>query len=215
MYKAIIFDMDWVLTKSEDTTYLSDKYALSFYWVNNLSKQYYKNNTWKSLKLRIPLYEEKFNIKIDYQQYSDYFIPKQLELLKQDLEQQRESMVLLFNKLKAKNLKLAVATSAREQKARWILEILWIIDMLDSFIHLDNVVNCKPDPEPYLLSAKNMWLSSQECLVIEDSITWISSWKSAWMDVLAMKSDAFSRKQQSRANYFIDELWDIFKFLDR
>lgn len=215
MYKAIIFDMDWVLTESEYTTFLSDQFTLNKYWVTNLSIDDYTPNTWKSLKLRIPFYEDKFKIKIDFEEFSEIFISKQLELLLDELSTQKEKIVSFFQKLKDKELKLAVATSAREKKARPILKTLWVLSFLDFFIHLDNVNNCKPNPEPYLKSAKNLWLDPRECLVIEDSLWGIEAWKTAWMIVLAMKSDAFSKEEQSRvgADNFINDLNDILKYI--
>lgn len=214
MYKAVIFDMDWVLTDSEHSTFLSDQFTLSTYGIKEFSINDFKPNTWKSLKLRIPLYEHKYWIKIDFESYSEIFIKKQLELILDDLSKERENMIIFFKQLREKWLKIAVATSARKNKAQPILETLGILQFLNSFIHLDSVNHGKPDPEPYLLSAKNLSLTSKDCLVIEDSVSWIKSWKSAWMNVLAMKSDAFTREEQHMADGYIDKLSDIFNFLE-
>jgi len=76
------------------------------------------------LKLRIPFYEDKFKIQIDFEKFSEVFISKQLELILGELSTKKIKMVNFFQTLKDKDLKLAVATSARMQKAEPILKTL-------------------------------------------------------------------------------------------
>ena len=52
----------------------------------------------------------------------------------------------------------------------------------------DDVVNGKPDPEPYLKGAERMGLRPGECLVIEDAPAGIASARAGGMKVIGMAS---------------------------
>ena len=50
----------------------------------------------------------------------------------------------------------------------------------------DNVINGKPDPEPYLVGAQQMGLLPADCIVIEDSAAGVASAQAAGMRVIAV-----------------------------
>lgn len=76
----------------------------------------------------------------------------------------------LLSELKQRRIPMAVATSSRSPHAFGHLGTAGLLDMFATIVTRDDVVNPKPDPEPYLLAASRLGLPPAECLAIEDSL---------------------------------------------
>lgn len=76
----------------------------------------------------------------------------------------------LLSELKQRRIPMAVATSSRSPHAFGHLGTAGLLDMFATIVTRDDVVNPKPDPEPYLLAASRLGLPPVECLAIEDSL---------------------------------------------
>jgi sugar-phosphatase len=72
----------------------------------------------------------------------------------------------------------------------------------------DDVVNGKPDPEPYLKGAAGLKLASSKCLVIEDAPAGIQSAHAAGMWVIAIAS-TYAASQLQSADAVINSLRDL------
>jgi len=86
----------------------------------------------------------------------------------------------LLSKLKG-NYKLAVASSSSHKLIDIIINRLNIRSFFDDFVSGADVVNSKPDPEIFLLTAKRLGVKPENCLVIEDSSHGVKAAKDAGM----------------------------------
>ena len=75
----------------------------------------------------------------------------------------------LVAELKARHIPTAVATSSRNPHAQHHLEAAGLLDLFDTVVTRDDVVNPKPHPEPYLTAAKRLGVDPVLCLALEDS----------------------------------------------
>jgi len=64
----------------------------------------------------------------------------------------------------------------------------------DALVTSDDVVNGKPDPEPYLTGAERLGLRPEECLVIEDAPAGIQSARAGGMKVIGLASTYVSER---------------------
>ncbi|MCR4315846.1 MAG: HAD family phosphatase [Planctomycetes bacterium] len=71
--------------------------------------------------------------------------------------------------------RLAVVSSTFRDELRAMLDVLGVTESFELILAGDEVTNRKPDPEPYLTAAKRLEVSSQECVVVEDSFNGIRS----------------------------------------
>jgi beta-phosphoglucomutase-like phosphatase (HAD superfamily) len=85
-------------------------------------------------------------------------------------------------------------------RVRKVLEILDLEDDFDFIASRDDVDHGKPDPEIYLLVAKELGCSPSECLVIEDSPTGVQAGLNAGMNVVAI-STPFTKKRLHEADW--------------
>ncbi len=129
---------------------------------------------------------------------------KQVELKKGLLE--------FLTLLKDWGVKLGIATSNGRTLVDDTLKALEIAPFFDS-------VNCaceagagKPAPDVYLLTARNLGVKPERCLVFEDVCMGILAGKNAGMKVCAVEDD-FSKAQRERkrelADYYIQDYNDI------
>ncbi len=72
----------------------------------------------------------------------------------------------------------------------------------------DDVVNGKPDPEPYLKGAMRLGFGPAECLVIEDAPAGIESARAGGMKVIGMAS-TYGAEKLTRADAIVQKLAGI------
>lgn len=114
--------------------------------------------------------------------------------------------------LKSRKIKTGIATSNSMELVKVIIEKYKLKKYFDSIRTSCEVEKGKPSPDIYLLVAKDLKVSPNECLVFEDVIQGIMAGKNAGMQVCAV-SDIFSEqeieKKRKLADYYIDSFHEI------
>lgn len=77
------------------------------------------------------------------------------------------------------SVKMAVATSAPGENARYILNKLGIIDYFEVVLDSSHVNKGKPDPEIYIKAIDALNLKPEYCVIFEDSVAGVQAAKSA------------------------------------
>jgi HAD superfamily hydrolase (TIGR01509 family) len=75
----------------------------------------------------------------------------------------------LVTELRERNIPTAVATSSRNPHAQHHLGAAGLLDLFETIVTRDDVVNPKPHPEPYLTAARRLGVDPLHCLALEDS----------------------------------------------
>ncbi|HVR44683.1 MAG TPA: HAD family phosphatase [Thermoanaerobaculia bacterium] len=110
-----------------------------------------------------------------------------------------------------RGLTLAVTSSAVRGSIEEILRRFELLDAFALIVDGSEVERPKPDPEPYLLTARKLGVSPAECLVFEDSTVGVASAKSAGMKCIAVRNPMAKTAQDlSEA----DEVLDSFEQFD-
>ncbi len=94
--------------------------------------------------------------------------------------------VELLRIAKETNCRTALATMSYRQEAMHVLRALDLERSLDLVLTREDVRQGKPDPEIYLLGARNLGIPVEECLVLEDSPTGARAGVAAGMNVVAI-----------------------------
>jgi beta-phosphoglucomutase len=90
----------------------------------------------------------------------------------------------MLRELKGRNIKTAIASNSRNAKK--IIARVGISPYLDVIVDGDDLTNCKPDPEAFLLAARRLGLQPCECLVVEDAVAGIIAAEAAGMKALGI-----------------------------
>lgn len=97
----------------------------------------------------------------------------------------------------------ALATSSSLAYASRKLEHHDLLRLFDATVTGDQVANCKPHPEPYLLAARRLGIAPERCIAFEDSVNGIRSAKTAGMrtilvpDMCPHDQESLSRVDQT------------------
>jgi len=103
--------------------------------------------------------------------------------------------------------KTGLATMSACTETNRVLENLGVRSEFDFIATADDVSNGKPDPEVYLLVARQLQAEPSECLVIEDSATGVRAALAAGAWCIAVTSD-LTRKGVHESG-LLDERWVI------
>lgn len=90
--------------------------------------------------------------------------------------------------LKENDYKIGLVTSSQDFKMKIALDKLNLTGKFDTEVTADRITEGKPHPMCYLLAAKDLNVSPEECLVFEDSFFGIQAGKDAGMKVVGISS---------------------------
>jgi HAD superfamily hydrolase (TIGR01509 family) len=86
--------------------------------------------------------------------------------------------------LRERGIPTAVATSSRNPHAAHHLGAAGLLDLFETVVTRDDVVNPKPHPEPYLMAAKRLGIAPSHCLALEDSHAGVHAAHAAGMQTI-------------------------------
>lgn len=205
--KGIIFDLDGVIVHTDQYHYqawkiLADRLGISF--DETVNQRLRGVSRMESLDIILENYEgaalsdevkermaeEKNNL---YRSYLENMRPADVDVkVRQTLET-----------LKKRGYALAIGSSSKN--AKFILSQTGMVEMFDAISDGTNITKSKPDPEVFLLAAKYLKLSPEECAVIEDADAGIQAAKAGGMMAVAIGKEADGEK----ADYQIDGLEEL------
>jgi len=121
----------------------------------------------------------------------------------------------LFHRLYKEDFTLVLATMSHLPEAKKVTEAIGIYDKFDLILTRDNVKNGKPAPDIYNMAKDHFGLTSEECLVIEDSPNGIKAAQNAGMPVFAV-TNSITRASVHDCllldpNFIIDDLTELEK----
>lgn len=103
---------------------------------------------------------------------------------------------------------LALTTSSTFNEVQAVMTQLQLGNRFKIIVSAQDVKHGKPDPEPYLLTAKKLGVECKHCVVIEDSENGVRSAKAAGMKCVAIPNTE-ERGKLVLADYIIDDYSEI------
>ena len=86
-----------------------------------------------------------------------------------------------------KGLKIAVATGSQLPETRELLKRHGLLPMVGAIVSSDQVQNCKPAPDTYLIAAERVGVAPCDCVVFEDTNVGLQGIKNAGMTAIQVK----------------------------
>lgn len=93
---------------------------------------------------------------------------------------------LLLQNLRAKGIKVGLASSSKNAKT--VIQLLHIQHEFDTVVDGNMITHSKPDPEIFLLAAKNLNVDPKDCLVFEDAEAGVEAAIAAGMKCIGIGS---------------------------
>jgi HAD superfamily hydrolase (TIGR01509 family) len=114
-------------------------------------------------------------------------------------------VVAVLERLRARGVPMAVASSGRPQKIHFNLEQGRLMEFFDVVVSSLEVERGKPAPDLFLLAARRLGLDPEQCAVVEDSIVGIRAARSARMLTFGFTSSySATMLREAAADYVFD-----------
>ena len=210
MTKAIIFDMNGVLIDDEHIHELAFGKVLLNYGVKISHDDYQKICAGKTDRAGFEELAKTYKIPID----PDAAILEKGKYYLSLFPSQKRTFLGAIELVRALSQKyvLALTSSAVKDEVELILQTFKIRELFKTIVSAEDVEHGKPDPEPYLLTARKLGLSPKDCVAIEDSPSGIHSAIASGMTCLAITT-THSKEELKQANQIFQSFAEIQTFL--
>ena len=185
MYKAIIFDFDGLLVDTEIISYRIYKGLLESLGYDFTIKEYSDHYSGKTEATNVRQLIEHYRLDWSMDEGLDKVLSKEKQILAEGVKLKRGARELL-EFLNENGYKTAVATSSARERAVSILKENGIYGCFDVFVFAEDIQKSKPNPDAFLKAGEKLNISSNECLVLEDSQTGIEAAVRAGMAVICI-----------------------------
>ena len=205
MIKAILFDMDGVLSETQSLHAQVESEILGRYGIDltpdEITRRYAGVRTADFFKDLLSVNNP--SIDIDALMLEKWH--KVFEVARKEIPP-IPGAVALVNLAASNNLKLAVVTASPKEYADIVLSSLKIKDKFEIIVTGDQLKKGKPDPEGYLKAASGLSLRPDECVVIEDGRSGMQAAKSGGMYCIGL---VINKKDEYPADILVTNLSEI------
>jgi|TARA_B110001450_G_scaffold136890_1_gene128512 beta-phosphoglucomutase len=182
MKKGFIFDLDGVIVDTAKYHYLAWKKL-----ANELGFEFTKeqNEMFKgvSRKRCLEILLDIGNIEATQKQFDTWMIEKNEDYSKfianMDASEILPDVPKILEFLKENSIPIALGSASKN--ARPILEKVGLLQYFKTIVDGNNVTKAKPDPEVFLLAAKELNIEVKNCVVFEDAVAGIKAANAAKM----------------------------------
>jgi len=189
--RAVIFDLDGVLADSEAWWNEIDKTLLAEHGVT-YGGEHHRNVLGINYRLAVGFYKKTFGLL----ERTDQLMRRRGEIAAEFFANRIDLFPFakqVLEELRQMNppIRLGLATSSLGTSARPFLDRHKLTVFFDVIITGEEVERGKPHPDIYLRAAEKLDVSTDACLVIEDSLSGIAAAKAANMRVAAIPDTRF------------------------
>lgn len=204
--KAIIFDMDGVITDTMPYHFQAWKTVFGNNGVNVTHEDIYKREGQKGIDSVREIFKEKN--KPFTEDLARKLLDEKEHLFKRIFKQKFISGSLSFiKKLSEKGYRLALVTGTSRTEAHRLLPTdLW--NCFEVIVCGSDVQNGKPHPEPYLKALNELAIKSSEAIVIENAPFGIASAKAAGLECIALET-SLSKEYLKKADKVFNSYSDL------
>ena len=167
--KAVIFDMDGVLIEAKDWHYEALNKALGLFGMEISRYDHLVTYDGLPTKKKLEMLSAERGLPVELHEFINEM--KQQYTLEIVYAQCKPRFFheYALSRLKQDGYKLAVASNSIRKTVQIMMEQSALVDYLEFYLSNQDVSVGKPDPEIYSKAIRQLGLSPQECLVIEDN----------------------------------------------
>ena len=206
MKKGFIFDLDGVIVDTANYHYLAWKKLaneLGFVFTEEQNEMFKGVSRKRCLEILLDI----GNRKATQKQFDTWMIKKNEDYLEyianMDTSEILPDVPRILNFLAQRNLPIALGSASKN--ARPILEKVGLLHYFKAIVDGNNVTKAKPDPEVFLLAAKELNVAAKDCVVFEDALAGIKAANAAKMTSIGIGDE----KVLNQANFNFKDFTEI------
>ena len=210
--KGVVFDLDGVLINTVDLHYNAWKKVADdegIYFDREINNELRGISRGASLEVILRRSNRTYSLEEKKELSDRKGIYYDIELESVNESSIPDEAKYVLKALKQKNIKISVGSSS--VNASKILKKAGIYDWFDVVYDGTMITKAKPDPEVFLVTAKAMGLSPEECLVIEDATAGIDAANAASFVSVGISYVT----EYNKTNVKIDSLKEILTLIDK
>ena len=211
--KLVIFDVDGVMLDTETVWLNAWKTVGRRHGIEELTTELFLNCVGKNRKEN----ERLIQLMLSHIENYEAIVKEAKDLGYQLLDEHidfKPGLIDLLETLKAKGLKIAVATSTRRCVTEKRFSKLNITHYFDVIVCGDDVTHSKPHPEIYETALVKMNTKPEDALVLEDSVAGVEAAYRAHIPVIMIPDLVpASQKQKDETIAIVSSLTDVKNYL--
>ena len=118
-----------------------------------------------------------------------------------------------MDEVKAADIKIGLGSASKN--ARVILERIDMLDYFETIVDGTRITKSKPDPEVFLIGAKDLHVAPEDCVVFEDAVAGVEAAKAGGMYAVGIGEASVLTKAdivvKGFENFFLSDLKSQFK----
>lgn len=115
-----------------------------------------------------------------------------------------EGLYTLIYQLKAKQIKIAITTTAVKENRQFILKALGLTNVFEAIVGEEHFTKGKPDPDIFLTGAKKLGVEPKQCIVFDDVPLGIEAARRAGMKSIGLLT-SHTESELKDANIIIED----------
>lgn len=186
MIKAVLFDLDGVLVDAREWHYIALNRALNLFGMEISRNDHLITFEGLPTLRKLELLSRDRGLPESLHAFINQL--KQKYTIEEIYRQCQPSFPIEYavSRLQAENYKLAVCSNSVRKSVEVMLERSMIIDFFDLLLSNEDVENPKPAPDMYIQCMKQLAISPEETLIIEDSAVGIEAAQQSGAHVLTV-----------------------------
>lgn len=213
LIKGCIFDLDGVIVDTAKYHYLAWKRLaneLGFEFTKEQNEKLKGVSRMRSLDILLEIGNKDFddNTKLELATKKNQWYVEYISQM--DISEILPGVKDFFNILKENNIKIALGSASKNSKL--ILKNLNLENSFDAIVDGTKVSKAKPDPEVFLIGAKELNLSPEHCVVFEDAEAGVEAGKAANMKVIGIGSPSILKKADKVIPGFKNQSIELLNF---
>ncbi|WMT39321.1 HAD family phosphatase [Paenibacillus sp. D2_2] len=206
--QAFIFDMDGVIIDSEPLHFAVDIETME-YFGHPLTKEQFEKyvgmtnpEMWADIK-------REYGIGQTVDELIDYQLTQKIQAIRNMEIEPMDGIRPFIAELKRRGISIGLASSSPRVFIEAVLSRFELLSEFGSIVSGEEVPQGKPAPDVYLEAAKQLRVSPECCVVLEDAKHGVAAAKAAGMKCIGFTNPNSGEQDLSQADLIIDHVGEI------
>lgn len=169
MLKAVLFDLDGTVTDTEkiyQKYWIQSAHEAGFSEFSSEDALFLRSLNHKDAEVML---HDRFGTNFDFKKVHDNTVKYTIEEISKNGIALKPGLEPLLSYMKLHEIKSAIVTATDKENAIKKMRIAGIENSFDFLISAHDVENGKPHPDPYLFALKELGISQNEAIAVEDA----------------------------------------------